>query len=342
MRPAFRPHRVLLTGASGAIGGIIGPALLAAGIPVRVLVHRRRPTWIPIGADVEERSGDVLVPSTLRGAVDGCDAVLHAAARPGFGALDRERQRRIAVDGTDAVLQEALSAGARLFALVGYTGTVQERGGAEVVDEESPPGAEYESATVRMKMESEVLTLEANRPGTFRTMVASPGILFGPGLKSPLSELALLYLRQELPYRLLESVWLALSGPREVGEGVVAALERGRGGRRYFLTGTCLRLGDLYALLEHRSGVPAPRRRLPDLLVEELGLIAPVLPPHSFLRRLVLPRELVLHLRRLAPLRNERTRAELGITPQPLEELIDGLVREAGVLPRGGAFGAAG
>ncbi|MEK7347403.1 MAG: NAD-dependent epimerase/dehydratase family protein [Candidatus Eisenbacteria bacterium] len=340
MRPAFRPHRVLLTGASGAIGGIIGPALLAAGIPLRVLVHRRHPAWIPPGSVVEERRGDVLVPSTLRGAVDGCDAVVHAAARPGFGVLDRDRQRRINVEGTDAALQEAESSGARLFALVGYTGTVQERGDAEVIDEETPPQAEYDSATVRMKMESEALTLESNRPGSFRTMVASPGILFGPGFRSPLSELARLYLRQELPYRLLESVWLALSGPRDVGEGIVAAIERGRGGHRYFLTGACVRMRELYALLGERSGVPAPRRRLPDLLVEELGLIAPLLPPHSFLRRLVLPRELVLHLRRLAPLRNERTRTELGITPQPLEELIDGLVREAGVLPRGGAFGA--
>lgn len=344
MRPAFRPHRVLLTGASGEIGGIIGPALLAAGIPVRVLVHRRRPAWIPAGAGaaVEEWRGDVLLPATLRGFVDGCDAVVHAAARHGFGVLDRDRQRRINVDGADAVLQEASSSGARLFALVGYTGTVQERGEAEIVDEQTPPQAEYESASVRMMMEAEVLTLEANRPDTFTTMVASPGILFGPGTRSPLSGLAILYLRQELPYRLLESVWLALSGPRDVAEGIVAALERGRGGHRYFLTGACLQLRDLYSRLSERSGISPPRRRLPDLLVEELGLIAPVLPPHSFLRRLVLPRDLVVHLRRLAPLRNERTRAELGLMPRPLDEWIDGLIREAGVLPAGGAFGAGG
>ena len=240
------------------------------------------------------------------------------------------------------MLKEASSSGARRFALVGYTGTIQERGDAEIVEEQTPPQAEYESATVRMMMEAEVLTLEANRPDALTTLVASPGILFGPGTRSPLSELATLYLRQELPYRLLENVWLALSGPRDVGEGMGAALERGRGGQRYFLTGACLQLRDLYSRLSERSGVSPPRRRLPDLLVEELGLIAPVLPPHSFLRRLVLPRDLVVHLRRLAPLRNERSRAELGLTPKPLGEWIDGLVREAGVLPAGGAFGAGG
>src|SRR5690349_3190556 len=194
MRPSFRPQRVLLTGASGTIGNLIGPALLAAGVPLRVLVHRRRPAWLPRGADVEERTGDVLEPATLRGAADGCDAIVHAAARPGFGALDRERRQRIHIEGTEAVLGEASSAGSRLFALIGYTGTIQERSAPAPVDEEQPPEGDYESAYVRMKMESEVLTLEANRPGQLRTLVVSPGVLFGPGLPSILTELTNLYL----------------------------------------------------------------------------------------------------------------------------------------------------
>jgi dihydroflavonol-4-reductase len=340
MRPAFRPNCVLLTGASGTIGSLIGPALLAAGIPLRVLVHRRRPAWLKEGSGVEEREGDVLTPATLRGAADGCDAIVHAAARPGFGALDRERRQRIHIEGTEAVLREASSAGSRLFALIGYTGTIQERRATgEAVDEEQPPEGDYESTYVRMKMESEVLTLEANRPGELRTMVASPGVLFGPGLPSLLSELALLYLRRELPYRLLDDVWLAITGPRDVGAGVLAAIERGRGGRRYFLTGASLRLGDFYAMLSERSGAPAPRRRLPDLLVEEMGLLTPVLPPHSFLRQVVLPRELVHHLRRLTRVENQRTRAELGFSPEPLESLIDAMVGEAGLRSHGGAPG---
>jgi hypothetical protein len=89
------------------------------------------------------------------------------------------------------------------------------------------------------------------------------------------------------------------------------------------------------------TGIAAPRRRLPDLLAEELGHLTPVLPPHSFLRQLVLPRELVLHLQRLAPLENARTRAELGLVPTPLDELILRFGRAEGVLA-GDLAGAAG
>jgi dihydroflavonol-4-reductase len=295
--------------------------------------------------DVESRAGDVLTPSTLRGVADGCDAVIHAAGRPGFGALDRDRQRRVTVDGTAAMLHEAASAGCTAFVLAGYAGTVQERGGqeaGEAVDELTPPGAAYESPYVRMKMESEAITLESNRPGTFRAMVVSPGALFGGKPRSLLTGLALLYLRRELPFRLLDDAWIAVSGPRDVGSCLIGALARGRGGHRYFATGECLRLGQLFARLQARSGVPVPRRRLPDLLVEELGVLAPVLPPNSFLRDVVLPREFVLHVKRLAPLRNERTRRELGFVPESLDTLIDDVVRESGLLPGHGAAGTAG
>ena len=108
-----------------------------------------------------------------------------------------------------------------------------------------------------------------------------------------------------------------------------AAIEHGRGGHRYFITSESIRLGNLYEMLTELTGVPAPRRRVPDLLVEELGLLTPVLPRRSFLRQVVLPRELVLHLKRLAPVRNTRTREELGFTPTPLRASLAAMLEEA-------------
>jgi len=85
-------------------------------------------------------------------------------------------------------------------------------------------------------------------------------------------------------------------------------------------------MGELFTLLAERSGVAAPRRRVPDLLVEELGMLATLLPPHSFLRQLVLPRDLVLHLRRLAPVNNRRTRIALAYAPRPLLTTLDSIL----------------
>jgi dihydroflavonol-4-reductase len=283
---------------------------------------------------VEERRGDLLRPDSLHGVADGCDAVIHAAARTGFGALDRDRQARVNLGGTEAMVREARSAGVPTFVLIGYAGTIQERGGDAAVDETTPPVMSYASAYVRQKLEAEMAVLEANRPGEFRSLVVSPGALAGADCDTLLSGLAGLVLREELPFRLLEDVWLAVTARRDVAACALAALARGQGGRRYFAVGESLRLGEFFRRLEARSGVAAPRRKLPDLLVEELGTLSPLLPPGSFLRRLILPRELVLHLRRLAPVRNEGTRAEIGFVPQPLEAIVEELNEEGRALRR--------
>jgi nucleoside-diphosphate-sugar epimerase len=343
MRIPYAPQRLLFTGSTGTIGRLIAPALAELRSPSRLFLRRvPGPGESPALPGAELRAGDLERPATLRGLADGCDVVVHAAGRTGFGRMDRERQRRINVGGTEALLREASGAGVKVFVLIGYTGTVQERADqSREVDEETPPEGAYESDYVRMTMEAEATVLEANGTGGMHTMVVSPGVLMAPHADTILGGMVSLYAAGELPYRILDDVWLALSDGRDLGRFVRAAVERGHGGRRYFAVSGRLRLGELYAKLRELSGVEPPRRRLPDLLVEELGLLTPVLPPHSFLRQLVLPRELVLHLRRLAPLRNPRTLADLQITPTPIDTTLREMLRKQpeAVGARGGAAG---
>lgn len=339
MRTPYVPLRILLTGATGVVGRFLLPELRRFGAPMRLLAHRSRLGALLRHPDLDVRTGDLGRPATLRGIAEGCDVVVHAAARTGFGSLARDAQRRINVDGTGMLLREAKSAGARVFVLIGYAGTVQERDDrANPVDEDTPPEGEYGADYVRMKYEAEAMVLEANTQGGMRGLVVSPGVLLHRDAPTLLSSLISLFVSGELPYRLLEGVWLAVSDAGDVARCVSAAIGRGPGGRRYFATGDCVRLGDLYAMLSERSGVAAPRRRLPDLLVEEMGLLAPMLPPQSFLRQVILPRDLVLHLRRLAPLENRRTRETLGIAPTPLAETLGSVLASLDRLEGGRAL----
>jgi len=333
MRIQSQPSRILLTGATGVVGGLVAPALAGVGASLRALTHRTAPSPA-LRASIPEAEfvpGDLERPESLRAAVAGCDVVVHAAARAGFVTLDRDRQRRVNVGGSEALLHAAAAAGVRVFVLIGYTGTVQEREDvATPVDEETLPEGVYEAEAVRMKFEAEAAALEANGATGMRTIVVSPGVLAAPRTETLLGGLVSLYAAGELPYRILDDVWLAVTDGLDLARCVVAAIQRGRGGRRYFAVGESLRLGELYGRLAALTGMASPRRRLPDLLVEELGLLSPVLPPHSYLRRLVLPRELVRHLRRLAPVTNAMTRAELDVTACPLDETLARLVNGEG------------
>jgi len=75
---------VLVTGGTGYVGSHSIAALTAAGHRVRVLARspdRVAPALEPLGVDgVETALGDVTDPAAVERALQGCDAVLHAAS----------------------------------------------------------------------------------------------------------------------------------------------------------------------------------------------------------------------------------------------------------------------
>ena len=111
---------ILVTGASGFVGGHVVHALRAAGKDVQALVRERGKggrleAW---GATLAE--GDLSDPASLRRAVAGCDTVVHLVAiRQG-----REEQfRRVMVEGTRDLLAAAGDAGVRRFLHMSALGT---------------------------------------------------------------------------------------------------------------------------------------------------------------------------------------------------------------------------
>ncbi len=92
------PKTILVTGATGYIGGRLVPRLLADDHPVRVLVRsRRRVLSRPWSGDVEIAVGDALKPETLPEAMQGVHTayyLIHSIAGPtGFEELDIQAAR---------------------------------------------------------------------------------------------------------------------------------------------------------------------------------------------------------------------------------------------------------
>jgi NADH dehydrogenase len=111
---------ILVTGATGFVGGHVVHELRGRDLPVRCLVRdldkgSRLSAW---GAEVVE--GDMARPETLRGAVAGCDSVVHLVAiRQGR----EESFRQIMVEGTRQLLAAAREADVRRFVHMSALGT---------------------------------------------------------------------------------------------------------------------------------------------------------------------------------------------------------------------------
>ena len=85
--------RILVTGATGYIGGRLAPRMLEAGHEVRCLARTPdKLRGVPWAADVEVARGDVTDAESLKAACQGVDVVyylVHSLSAHGFAEVDR-------------------------------------------------------------------------------------------------------------------------------------------------------------------------------------------------------------------------------------------------------------
>jgi uncharacterized protein YbjT (DUF2867 family) len=118
------PRPILLTGATGYVGGRLLEALEEAGRPVRCLA--RRPEYLrdTVGPGTEVVAGDVLDEESLRRAMQGVDAAYYLVHSMGTHG-DFEEEDRRAAEGFGRAAREA---GVRRIVYLGGLGSVDEEG----------------------------------------------------------------------------------------------------------------------------------------------------------------------------------------------------------------------
>lgn len=182
--------RILVTGASGFVGGPVCRRLLGAGHEV-VAAVRRDDAFLPL--DVEARRVGELGPDTdWHGALKGCDAVIHLAARAHVmkdKASDRLALfRRINRDGTIRLAEQAVGAGVGRFIFVSSIKVNGESTPAHRPfsgDDTSAPVDPYGMS--KAEAEAELAGI-ATRTGLSLAVVRPP-MVHGPGAKGNLAAL---------------------------------------------------------------------------------------------------------------------------------------------------------
>lgn len=176
---------VLLTGASGFIGGRLAMRLAGEGRRVRCLVRPRADTARLASLGVDLVFGDVTRPETLGGALAGVSHVVHCAAMVSDWGTVSEIEA-VNVFGTRNLLAASAAAGVRRFVHFSTTdiyGHPAESG--TIAESHRPAGFSNWYAETKLRAEAEV-----RRGHGFETVVLRPATVYGPGSKEVVGEIA--------------------------------------------------------------------------------------------------------------------------------------------------------
>lgn len=252
--------RILVTGASGMLGAGVAKALAARGDEVVVMQRRAS------GLDLAEVRGDVTDQKAVRQAVEGCEAVVHLAAKVSLVG-DVEEFRRINVGGTRTLLDAARASDVRRFVYVSSP-SVAHAGSALVGAGAGPADPEHARGPyARTKAEAEVLALQADGPD-FAVMAIRPHLVWGPGDEQLVARIVA---RAQAGRLVLIDGGHALIDTTYVDNAVdamVAACDRagdeGVHGQAFVVTnGEPRTVAELLTRIATSSGAPAPRRSVP-------------------------------------------------------------------------------
>ncbi|MEM7743939.1 MAG: NAD-dependent epimerase/dehydratase family protein [Pseudomonadota bacterium] len=310
----------LVTGAGGFLGGRIVDCLAARGEPVRGLDL----SWpAPLPEGVEQVTGSILDAEILEQGCAGAEHVINAAAiahlwSPGIFDFDR-----VNVVGLCRVLAAARRAGARVVHVSSYTTLLAQDtapdtvldGTAEIVPNR------LTGPYPRSKRQAELALASAVGAGQWATTVL-PTAPIGAGdvrLTPPaamLRDLATGALPALLDCR------LNLVDAEAVAAACLAARTEGVPGARYLVSGDDIEIGDLAEMVAARTGIAAPRRRVPYWMAKTAARIEAVIsrlskrPPRAPLTG--------VRLARLRPRFDASlARETLGFSPRPLEVCLE-------------------
>jgi 2-alkyl-3-oxoalkanoate reductase len=168
---------IVVTGGGGFLGGAVVRRLLARGEEVRSVQRSDAPALRELGASVVR--ADLADRDAVVRAFEGCEAVVHIAAKAGaWGSYESFRLANVV--GTENVLAACRAHGIERLVYTSTPSVVHSGGDVEGVDERAPYATHFDAHYPATKAAAERLVLEANGP-RLGTVALRPHLIWGPG-----------------------------------------------------------------------------------------------------------------------------------------------------------------
>jgi nucleoside-diphosphate-sugar epimerase len=265
--------RVVVTGGAGFLGRAIVRTLVERGDAVVALVRDAERAAHLVGEGVTLVASDLSDRAAMETAMRGADGVIHAAGsyRLGIKAAEREAMRDANVGTTERVLDAAIAASVPRIVYVSTCGVFGDTKG-KVVDEtyRRDPADGFLSWYDVTKVRAHEVA-EARIAGGAPIVIVQPSQIYGPDDHFATGEQLGAAYAGKLAYTIFSSAGVGWIHVRDLARGIVTALERGRVGEAYVLSGPRHRLGESMAIAARAGGHRPPRLSVPTALVRFLA-----------------------------------------------------------------------
>lgn len=264
--------KVLVTGASGFVGGWLSRALIEQGVDVRVLARRKSDLSRLDGLPFQRAEGDVTDLNQVTSAVQGMDAVFHLAGLIAYRRQDRAAMENVNVTGTANVISACRTHQTpRLVHMSSVVAVGASFDGKVPLTEKSNYNVEHlDLGYFETKRKAELLVLEAVKNGSIESCIVNPSTIYGPGdavkgSRGVQTKVA----RGKFPFYTGGGVNVV--AVEDVVEGMIRAWKQGKNGERYILANSNMSIKELFGTIASCAGVPAPYIKLPNFLLHSLG-----------------------------------------------------------------------
>lgn len=312
---------ILITGATGHIGNVLARELLKRDERLRALVLPGEDLKPLDGLDIELVEGDILNPTSIKGAFQGIQDVFHLAGIISIMPGKDNQVQQVNVQGTHNVILSARAAGVRRLIYTSSIHALTRIPHGNVIDERVPFDPEHATSDYdRSKAQASLAVARAARQG-LDAVIACPTGVTGPFdfRRSEMGQLILDTMKDK-PQFYVDGAYDFVD-VRDVAGGLILARERGRDSETYILSGEQMSLKGLIEIVRGITGGSGVNIRIPMGLARLAAMIAPLYYRLARARPRFTPYALAT-VTSNSVISNAKARRELGYAPRPLHESI--------------------
>lgn len=318
--------KAIVMGANGFLGSHVTQELVKNGRDVRVMIRKNADTRGIDGLDVERVYGDVLDPTSLENAMQGCDTVFYCVVDTRAWLRDPAPLFRVNVDGLRNTLDVALKCGIRKFIFTSSIGTIGKSDSGTATETDTFNWHKLAPDYIISRLDAENLLLQYCKRYGLHGCAMCVANTYGAGDYAPTPHGQLLYegATGKIPF-----YWAGTSssvGITDAARAMVLAEQYGRRGERYIVADKTLTFRELFTIGASELGTKPPSVKIPLAVMYGIAAIATVVAAITKVdNKLPIASVRLTHF--MDDMDSSKARRELHWTPEPVENSIRAAVR---------------